>query len=45
MAIFIQAQTRNNYNGSGIDDVFKSTYTTIIKKHTKIFRKRFRLDY
>ena len=45
MAIFIQAQTRNNYNGSGTDDVFKSIYTTIIKKHKKLFRKRFRLAY
>ena len=32
-------------NKSGIDDVFKSIYTTIIKKNTKISRKRLRLNY
>ena len=31
-------------NESGIDDVFKSIYTTTIT-NTKIFRKRLRLDY
>ena len=33
-------------NKSEIDDVFKSIYTTVSYiKSTKIFRKRFRLDY
>ena len=32
-------------NESDIDDVFQSTYTTIISNIQKIFRKRFRLDY
>ena len=30
---------------SDIDDVFQLIYTTIMIKHTKTFRKRFRLDY
>ena len=32
-------------NESRIDDVFKSIYSTIIKKNTKTFRKGRRLDY
>ena len=32
-------------NENDNDDVFKSIYTTIYIKHTKIFMKRFRLDF
>ena len=32
-------------NESDIDDMLESIYTTNIAKHTKIFRKRFRVDY
>ena len=32
-------------NESDIDDVFQSIYTTIIISNTKIFKKKFRLNY
>ena len=32
-------------NESDIDDVFQSIYTTIIISNTKIFSKKFRLNY
>ena len=41
---FFKRKGRYNYERD-IDDVFKSINTTIVKKHTKIFRKMFRLDY
>ena len=41
MTIFIQVI----FNEIDIHDLFESVYSTIIRKHTKVFREIFKLDY
>ena len=42
---YSSSKTEIIINESDIDYAFQSIYTVKVNKHTKLFRKRFRLDY